>query len=269
MRFGVCTWIFDDTPLKVVAAHLAGMGYDGVELFGDPEEYPAGEVLPVLRDRGMKVLSLTPKDVDLAHPEANVRRSALDYYFRLIDYAAELGAPMLTCHGAVGRIRAIDGQRREEGLFHDEVRRVAERAQQSDVRVCLEVLNRYESHLLNRAEQARRMVDRIDSPALGILLDTYHMNIEEQDPVGAVKIAGEKLFGFHAADSNRRAIGRGHVPFEAHWNALREIGYGGDIVVECVAPGPDPFTPTADGDWREAVFSEVRESLEVLRRLRG
>lgn len=269
MRFGVCTWIFDETPLKVVAAHLAGMGYEGVELFGDPDEHPARDVRPMLRDRGLKVLSLTPKDVDLAHPEPNVRRSAQSYYERLIDYAGELGAPMIGCHGAVGRIRAIDSQKREEELFHDEVRRVAERAERAGIQVCLEVLNRYESHLLNRAAQARRMVDQIDSPALGILLDTYHMNIEEQDLVEAVKSAGERLFLLHAADSNRRAIGRGHVPFEALYRTLGEMRYEGDIVVECVAPGPDPFTPTTDGDWREAVFSDVRESLEVLRRLRG
>ena len=53
------------------------------------------------------------------------------------------------------------------------------------------------------------------------------------------------------------------------YDALLDMRYEGDIVVECVAPGPDPFTPTTDGDWREAVFAEVRESLEMLRRLRG
>ena len=269
MRFGVCTWIFGDSPLEAVAARLAAIGYDGVELFGDPGAHPVAEVKPVLQDHGLSVLSLTPKDVDLAHPSLSARNSALDYYFHLLDYAAELGAPMVACHGAVGRIRAMARQAQEEGWFLEEVRLIAERARSLDLRVCLEVLNRYESHLLNTAKQARIFVDRVDSEALGILLDAYHMNIEEADPVAAVEMAGSKLFLFHAADSNRLGVGHGHVPFEALLAALGQQGYSGDIVIECTASGPDPFTPVKGDGWQEAAYREVAFSLEALHGLRG
>ena len=126
-------------------------------------------------------------------------------------------------------------------------------------------LNRYESHLVNTVAQALAVVEVADSPALGVLLDTYHMNIEEADLPGAIREAGSRLLLFHVADSNRRAPGRGHIPFPELLAALEGIGYRGPLIVECTAPGPDPFTPIKGPGWEEAIWDEVRRSLGVLR----
>ncbi|HIP99164.1 TPA: sugar phosphate isomerase/epimerase, partial [Candidatus Bipolaricaulota bacterium] len=128
-----------------------------------------------------------------------------------------------------------------------------------------EALNRYESHLVNTAAQALAVVEEVGSPALGVLLDTYHMNIEEADLPGAIHLVGGRLQLVHVADSNRRAPGRGHIPFRELLAALEGIGYRGPLIVECTAPGPDPFTPVKGPGWEEAVWEEVRRSLEVLR----
>jgi D-psicose/D-tagatose/L-ribulose 3-epimerase len=265
MRYGVCNWIFGDEDLLTTATFLAEAGFDGVELNGDLRLYQPTEVNAVLGDYGLAVLSLTPEDVDLAHPDAGVREEALDYYLRLLDFAVAVGAPVLGCHGAVGRVRALADYEEEYHHFLAGVQRIAARAAESNLRLAMEVLNRYESHLLNTATQAVGFVTDIGSPNVGILLDAYHMNIEEADPVTAILDAGERLFLFHAADSNRQAVGRGHTDFVALMRALQRVGYAGDVIVECTAAGPDPFTPVKGEGWRDEVRRYAVESLRLLK----
>jgi len=265
MKYGVCNWIFGAEDLASTAAFLAETGFDGVELEGGLRRYQADEVNKILGDHGLAVLSLTPEDVDLAHPEATIRREALDYYLRLLDFAAAVGTPVVSCHGAVGRIRALADHEEEYQYFITGVRHIAARAGELELRLAMEVLNRYESHLLNTATQALEFVKQVDSPHVGILLDAYHMNIEEADPAGAISDAGGRLFLFHAADSNRQAVGRGHTDFLALTRALRRVGYTGDVVLECTAAGPDPFTPVKGQDWLAEVRGYARESLRLLK----
>jgi D-psicose/D-tagatose/L-ribulose 3-epimerase len=265
VRYGVCNWIFGDEDLVATASFLAQAGFDGVELKGDLRLYQPADVNTVLGDHGLVVLSLTPEDVDLAHPDAGVRDEALDYYLRLLDFAVAVGAPVVSCHGAVGRVRALADYEGEYLHFLAGVQRIAVRAAELNLRLAMEVLNRYESHLLNTAIQAIQFVADVGAPNVGILLDAYHMNIEEVDPGTAILDAGERLFLFHAADSNRQAVGRGHTDFVALMRALRRVGYTGDVVIECTAAGPDPFTPAKGAGWRDEVRRYATESLCMLR----
>jgi D-psicose/D-tagatose/L-ribulose 3-epimerase len=280
MRYGVCNWIFGDEDLAATAAFLAQAGFDGLELKGDLQLYRPADVVDVLGEHGLAVLSLTPEDVDLAHPESRVRKEALDYYLRLLDFAAAVGAPVVSCHGAVGRVRALAAIEEEYAYLLAGVQRIAARAAELNLRLAMEVLNRYESHLLNTAAQAVQFVADVadvtvgtdvadgGAPNVGILLDAYHMNIEEADPAAAILDAGEHLILFHAADSNRQAVGRGHTDFLALMGALRRVGYAGDIVIECTAAGPDPFTPVKGPGWRDQVRRYAAESLKNLKTLR-
>ncbi len=265
MRYGVCTWIFGDQRLAEVAAGLQELGYDGVELAGNLERYEARAVKDVLGDHGLAVLSLTPENVDLAHPDDAERQKAVDYYLRLLDFASAVGDPIVCCHGAVGRIRAVSNYEEEWAFFVDGVRRIAEHAQTRNLRLAMEVLNRYEAHLLNTAQEALRFVEEVGCLNVGVLLDAYHMNIEEADLRSAICAARDRLLLFHVADSNRQAIGRGHTDFRGIVHTLRDIGYGGPIVLECTASGPDPFTPAKGPGWRGEVWGYVAESIQLLR----
>ncbi|MFC2030251.1 sugar phosphate isomerase/epimerase family protein [Chloroflexota bacterium] len=260
-KLGSCTWMFGDMPLREIARRLAGLGFDGVDLVGDPGLYSAAEAGRVLHDHGLEVLSLTPDNVDLAHPEATVRDEAIDYYLGLLDFGAALGRPIVSCHGLVGRVRAVASQAQEWDLFVEAVRRLAERAQGLNLLLVIEVLNRYESHLVNSAAEALEFVEEIGHDNVCILLDAYHMNIEEASPAAALRCAGDRLGLYHAADSNRQGIGRGHTDFCAQLAALDEIGYAGPIIMECTAPGPDPFTAIKDRaslGWLETYLEESR-----------
>lgn len=264
MRHGACTWTFGDQALPDIARRLAAAGADGMELMGNLEAHPSGKVNAILRESGLKVLSLTPENVDLAHPDPQVRGQALDYYYRLLDLAAEVGNPVVCCHGAVGRVRAISTYEDERQWFAVGVQRIAERARQAGLRIALEVLNRYEAHLLNTAQETVTFVKQVGADNVGLLLDCYHMNIEEEDLPTAIATAGDRLYLFHAADSNRQAVGRGHTDWPRVLRALRDAHYAGDVILECTAPGPDPFTPVKADGWREVVWQYVEESLRYL-----
>jgi D-psicose/D-tagatose/L-ribulose 3-epimerase len=183
---------------------------------------------------------------------------------RLLNFCAEIGQPLVGCHGLVGRVRAISTQAEERAVFLQAVRQIAEHARPLGLRLVMEVLNRYEAHLLNTAAEAVQFVGDADADNVGILLDAYHMNIEEANPADAIRHAGKRLWLYHVADSNRQGIGRGHTDFGAQAAALREIGYEGPVIVECTAPGPDPFTPIKGDDslsWLETFLLESREWL--------
>jgi D-psicose/D-tagatose/L-ribulose 3-epimerase len=269
MKYGACSWTFGDEPLADTAAQLASFGFDGLELLGDLGRYEPGHVKRVLSDHGLAVLSLTPENVDLAHPDPALRAAAVDYYYRLLDLAAALGNPVVCCHGAVGRVRAVSTHAEEWGYYVEGVRSVGQRAQGHGLSMAMEVLNRYEAHMLNTAREALRFVAEVGVNDVGILLDAYHMNIEEVDVRSAILAVGERLFLFHAADSNRQGVGRGHTDFLGVMRSLHDIGFDGAVIVECSASGPDPFTPVKAPGWREEVARYAQESVRLLRLYEG
>ena len=261
---GVCTWTFGDLPLQEIARRLQALGFDGVELVGDPSLYTAKQAAEVLADHGLAVFSLTPENVDLAHPDHAIRQKAVDYYLWLLDFAAELDRPLMSCHGYVGRVRAVSTIDEEWRLFAQAVRQIAQRARALDLSLVMEVLNRYEAHLVNTASEAVAFVDEVGAGNVGVLLDAYHMNIEESEPAAALRQAGHRLWLYHVADSNRQGIGRGHTDFGAQMAALDDIGYEGPVILECTAPGPDPFTAIKGPEsrsWLETYLQESRQWL--------
>ena len=105
-------------------------------------------------------------------------------------------------------------------------------AEDCNVTYCVEAVNRFETCLINTAKEALQYVSQIDSKNIGVLLDTYHMNIEEDNIGDAIRLVGDKLTSFHTGDNNRRAPGRGHINWDEVFKALSDINYKGRIVSE-------------------------------------
>ena len=140
------------------------------------------------------------------------------------------------------------------------------------VTLALEVLNRFEGYLINTSAECRRFVEEVDHPHTGIMLDTFHMNIEEDSFAGAIRTAGNLLKHVHLGEANRRVPGKGRLPWREIGNALNEIGYDGACVME-------PFVMQGGtvGQqirvWREleqdvseqALDADAKESLQFMR----
>lgn len=113
------------------------------------------------------------------------------------------------------------------------MREIIKVAEDCGVTYCVEAVNRFETCLINTAKEALAYIAEINSPNIGVLLDTYHMNIEEDSLGDAIRLVGaERLKNFHTGENNRRAPGRGHIDWDEVFGALSEIGYKGRIISE-------------------------------------
>ena len=150
---------------------------------------------------------------------------------------------------------SLDGDLEEKASRVDQsidvLRDVANVAEDHDVVCSVEVVNRFEQYMLNTAEEARSFVERVDSPNVGIMLDTFHMNIEEDDMADAIETAGEHLTHFHLGENNRRPpMADGNLPWNEIGEALREIDYDGPVVMEPFLLPGGSVAPDI-GMWRD------------------
>lgn len=266
-KLGCCSWIFGETSLADVAASARRAGLDGVELFGAVDSVDPAEAREILAAEGLEIFSITPADADIAHPDPEIRRSAIAYYDRLTDFAAAIGEPLVSCHGQVGRIRPVATRTEEDELLVDATRQICSFAEKRGLSVVFEILNRYETHQIRTVAEGLAFLDQVRAGNLRLLPDAYHMNIEEADPAAALRAGGKHIGLYHAADSNRCGVGEGHTDFAAQIRALDEIGYEGPIILEVNAPGPDPFTPDKGEGFRQVVESQLSRSVRELRAL--
>ncbi|WP_322801439.1 5-keto-L-gluconate epimerase [Thermoflexus sp.] len=228
--------------LEATLAQLRALGYAGVELaVRDPATVPASPLRALLERYGLRVPAIgtgqawVEEGLSLTHPDAAVRRAALARLEAHLELAAEWGS--LVIIGLI-RGRLMAGVDRAQALewLSEAIARLADRAAYP-VRLALEPLNRYETDLLNTVEEALSLIERVGRSQVGVLLDTFHANIEEASLERAIARAGDRLFHVHIADSNRRAPGWGHLDFESVLKALREAGYRGWLSAE-VLPQP-------------------------------
>lgn len=125
----------------------------------------------------------------------------------------------------------INKKRRTENSICS-MKQLAKAADSLGIQYAVEVVNRFEGVVLNTAKEAVEYVEAVDSPNVGILLDTYHMNIEEPSIGDAIRLAGSRLIGFHIGENNRTAPGRGHLNWDEIFDALKDVDYRGRIVAE-------------------------------------
>jgi D-psicose/D-tagatose/L-ribulose 3-epimerase len=102
--------------------------------------------------------------------------------------------------------------------------------------LAIEPLNRYETDMINTVEQGLELCAAVDAENVGLLLDTYHMNIEEKSMGDAIRTAAGRLFHFHACENDRGTPGTGHIPWADAFEALSDIGYTGHVVIESFTP---------------------------------
>lgn len=125
---------------------------------------------------------------------------------------------------------------RERSL--DSLRELSRMAEEYDINYCLEIVNRYEQYLLNTAKEGVDFARELGSPKIKLLLDSFHMNIEEDSFHEAIETAGELLGHFHIGECNRKVPGRGHMDWDEIVRGLKDINYQGRIVMEpFVRPG--------------------------------
>jgi len=243
MKFGVSTWVWTapltDADLKTLAPKIAQAGFDIIEL---PLEIENGFdyqlAADLINDNGLSATTCVAMgpDRDLIHPEEAVRENGKRYVRHCIEAAKTLGAENLVgpLYSAVGRVWQATPEERaaDSDLLVENLSELAQYAGEHNVVLGVEPLNRFETSFLNLAEQAIEIVDRVDHPACKIMLDSFHMNIEEKSAGQAINLVGPRLCQLHACENDRGAPGSGNVPWDEIAGALKETGFDGPVVIE-------------------------------------
>jgi sugar phosphate isomerase/epimerase len=226
---------------------IAALGYDGVELaVRDPNLLDVEQVLQVVGRAGLEVPAIGTgqaygeEGLSFTDPDPEVRAKAIARIKDQVGLGARMGA--LVIIGLIrGRVQPGVTREQAHGWLVAALRDCADEAAKRGVRLALEPLNRYETDLVKDVGQGLALLDEVGSPQLGLLLDTFHMNIEEPSIEDSILAAGERIYHFHVADSNRWHPGAGHLDFSRILQTLRDTGYNGYVSAETL-PLPDPDT---------------------------
>ncbi len=229
---------FGDDKLDL-ADHVKALGFDVLEIcIEDPARVSSKAVKEACDRAGVavSVCGAFGPERDVSHDAPEKRRPGIDYLKFCIDLAGEVGSPHVAgpMYSAVGKTRLLsdDERDRQRDWAAESLREVADYAAARDVRLAIEPLNRFETDLVNTVEQGLDLCERIGHDNVGLLLDTFHLNIEEKSLPDALRRADDRLFHFHACENDRGTPGTGHVEWEQVFAALREIDYDGQVVIE-------------------------------------
>jgi D-psicose/D-tagatose/L-ribulose 3-epimerase len=278
MRFGASTFIwespFGDDKLHL-AQRVASLGFDALEIcIEDPARVSAEAVRRAADDAGVTiaVCGAFGPNRDVSHEESSRRRLGIDYLKTCIDLAAAVGAPNVIgpMYSATGKTRLLPYAEREQQRTWaaNSLREVGEYAAARGVGLAIEPLNRFETDLVNTVEQGLDLCERIGLDNVGLLLDTFHMNIEEKSIPGAITAASARLRHFHACENDRGAPGSGHVEWDDVFAALAGTGYDGLVVIESFTPEIKEIA-RAVSTWRPVAQSGdalARDGLAFLKR---
>lgn len=280
MRFGVNTWVWTSPlttdELEKLAPHVASLGFDWIEVpleSLDDLDYATGAEIIKALGLGVSCCVAMGPDRDLIHPDPAIRASGMAYVRGAIDATAALGGTNLVgpLYSAVGRTwqMTADERARDTDLLVENLSQLATYAHDRGVRLGVEPLNRFETSFINLASQAIEVVDRVASPACGIMLDTFHMNIEEKSLGDAIRAAGPRLIHLHACENDRGAPGSGNVTWDQVRQGLADIGYDGPVVIESFTAKVKSIARAA-AIWRALAPTQddlARDGVRFLRQL--
>lgn len=233
-------------------AKIAAWGYAGVELaVRDPAQVDVDQIAQVIAEHGLEVPAIGTgqawgeERLSFTSLDPAVRRAAMERIKAHIPLASRLNALVI-----IGLIRGITpaGQTHAQSMDYlvEALKECSAEAGLGGVRLALEPINRYETDLIHSVAEGLELLELVGADNLGLLLDTFHMNIEEPVIEDSIRRCGEHIFHFHVADSNRWHPGAGHLNFRSILGALAATGYQGWVSGEFM-PHPDGDTAAQDG----------------------
>ncbi len=235
---------------------LSDLGYDGVELhWGNPSQIDFNKIIESCDQHNIAISALATgrayveEGLSLIDDNESKRQSAIKRLLDFVDAASPFQSTVI--------IGCIRGNLTSSQKYEDFLNRLAEStvivseyAETKNVQIVFEAINRYENNYLNNATETLDFVNKFSLPNTKILLDTFHMNIEDANMSEAIENCGRMLGYMHFADSNRYYVGGGHINFSQIATALRNINYNGFISAECL---PLPDSNTAIRKWIEGI----------------
>ena len=237
---------------------IKDVGYDGVEIpiFGGEEKVSHfANIGKALKDNGLDCTSVTVIPDEDRSPISNNEKSranALEYMKWAIDCSAALGSEILAgpYHQPLGIFSGEPPTQKEKEHAAKVHQDAADYAKQVSLHLSIEPLNRFECYFLNIGQDASDYVDLVDRDNFGYLYDTFHANIEEKDPVGVINKTIKNINHIHISENDRGTPGKGNIPWEETFDAIKNSGYDGWLTIEAFGRAL-PDLAAATRVWRD------------------
>lgn len=228
------------------------LGYDSVELhWSNPADIPLAEIAAACEASNMAISAFATgrayvqEGLSLTHEDKENREAAIQRLKDFVDAASPYQATVII--GCIrGNLKSEEARKPTLELLAYSTRIIAEYAQECGVGIVFEAINRYENNYLNTAQETAEFIQANHLPNTKILLDTFHMNIEDSDMSKAILDCGDLLGYIHIADSNRHYAGAGHINLKEIIKSLKAAGYQGCLSAECL---PLPNSEAAMSGW--------------------
>lgn len=276
MKFGMNLLLWTDNLTeehRPVIEKLKKMGYDGVEaavLDLNPDKFAAIGLW--LDDIGLERTGVTCRGPDenpiSSDPKVRARGVANNKLALECCQAAGMNILAGPFHSALGHFSGAGPTSDEWKWGVESMREMAEHAAVCGVTLAIEYLNRFECYLLNSAADCVRFVKEVDHPHCRMMYDTFHANIEEKDPIEAIRTCAEQTVHVHISENDRSTPGEGNIPWDETFDMLRETGYDGWLMIEAFGMSL-PGLAAATKIWRRMFRTEeqlAKDGLEFMKR---
>jgi D-psicose/D-tagatose/L-ribulose 3-epimerase len=277
VQFAASTWLWT-SPFSSDAVSLFSkirkIGFDAVEIaVEDPALIDTGILNRALKDNDIKpiICGAFGPTRDLTNEDPAIHKNCFNYIEQCFDICEAVGARFVAgpMYSAVGKARLVPPEQRKKewGLAVTNLRKVCESAQKRGLSIALEALNRFETDLINNSEDLMKLINDINHPAARVLIDSFHMTIEEKNLADAVKTVGDRLIHVQFSENHRGIPGTGMTNWNDLKAGLEAVGYNEVVSIESFTPNVQelagavciwkPFAPTQD------IFAE--EGLKFLK----
>ena len=268
MKFGINTFLFTSpftTADISMFPRFKAWGFDSVEIaLEDASHIDPKIVKQALDDNGLvcnTICAALGPGRDL-RGSSSEQQASLEYLQELLEIMPVLGCKVLAgpLYSSVGRAEFVpkEDYKQQWELVVKNLKTLSEKAASLNLKLAIEPLNRYETDFINTCDQAMKMLKDVESDALYVHLDTFHMNLEEKDPGKAILAAGDKLALLHASGSDRGTPGGDQIVWDKIFEALGKIKYDGDIVIESFTPEVKIIAKAA------SIWRDIEPSIESI-----
>ncbi len=236
MKHSMHNWMRPE-PIETTLERLHRFGYDSIEISGEPERHDTDEVRALMDKYEIECwggVTMMFEGRDLLHPDKLVRANTITYMKDCVKMIRALRGQMFCIvPSTVGKVKPLASPDEEWRWAVEGLKEVAAFASDHGVTPGIEPLNRFETYFINRHDQALRLAEEVGN-GLRVVLDAFHINIEEVDPMQAIRNVGDKLLDFHVADNNRRPAGQGRYDWAEVISTLKSVNYQGHLSAEFV-----------------------------------
>ncbi|GGG02890.1 sugar phosphate isomerase/epimerase family protein [Paenibacillus abyssi] len=274
-KYSATQWIFGKEDVETSLNRLKRFGYDGVELAGEPYTMDLSAIQELMGRYGMECTSICgiyTAERDLSSASSETRQGAIHYVKACVDMAVQLGASVvIVVPSPVGK--GAPDTTTEEAWDHavQSLREAGDYASGKNIKLAIEALNRFETHLVNKLEVARKLAEQVDRESVGLMADLFHMNIEERNHRETLLNIAPYLMHVHIADNTREAAGLGMTNFREVFQTLQEMGYKGSITMEFLPPVAYPYAASqreeADDLFDHFTDQSIRHIKEIVAEL--